>query len=168
MSEPSDEPRWLDDRERTAWLTLAAVTVKLPAALDARLQRDANLSTFEYVVMAMLSEEPTRTLRMSDLAAVTNGSLSRLSHVVKRLERQGFVRREPDPKDGRFTHAILTPGGWEKVVAAAPGHVAAVRELVLDALTPAQLREVQAVGDAVLARLDAEPTSTWVRPPGCS
>lgn len=152
---PPGEPRWLTGEEMRAWLSLAAVIVRLPAALDAQLQRDADLSHFEYVVLAHLSEAPGRTLRMSVLAGVANGSLSRLSHVVKRLERRGWVRRESCPGDGRYTNAILTDAGWAKVVASAPGHVHAVRELVIDALTPSQLRELTEAGERILARMDA-------------
>ena len=102
------DPRWLTSQERASWLSLAAMMIKLPCALDAQLQRDAGLSHFEYQVLAGLSEAPDRSLRMSDLAVLANGSLSRLSHVVNRLERRGWVRRAADPADGRFTLATLT------------------------------------------------------------
>src|SRR5262245_39974290 len=111
--------------------------IRLPAALDAQLLRDAGISHFEYQVLAGLSMEPERTLRMSDLAAFAEGSLSRLSQVVGRLERRGWIRRTPDPADGRYTLAILTDEGWHKVVATAPGHVDAVRQYVFDPLTTA-------------------------------
>ncbi len=81
----AEEPHWLDPTERAAWLALVGVLFRLPAALDAQMQRDAKLSHFEYLALAMLSETPGRTLRMSQLAVLTNGSLSRLSHVVARL-----------------------------------------------------------------------------------
>lgn len=150
-------PRWLDAEERAAWLSLAGVIVRLPAALDRQLQRDAGLSLFEYMTLAMLSEQPDRTLRMSDLAAATDASLSRLSHVAKRLERQGLLRRAPDPDNGRYTNAILTDAGMDLVVASAPGHVAAVRELVIDPLSPAQLGQLRAAGERILARVEAAP-----------
>ena len=88
-----DEPRWLADEEQQAWRPFAALLFRLPAALDAQLQRDAQLTHFEYMVLVSLSEAPDRALRMSDLAAMASGSLSRLSHVVSRLERRGWVRR---------------------------------------------------------------------------
>jgi DNA-binding MarR family transcriptional regulator len=112
--------------------------------LDAQLERDADLNFFEYTVMAMLSEQPTRTLGMSQLAAVTSASLSRLSNVVKRLERRGYLRRQTDPSDGRCTQAVLSDAGMAKVVETAPGHVAAARHFVIDAVTPAQLRQLRA------------------------
>jgi len=150
----SVEPRWLEPAEREAWLTLAALMFKLPAALDVQLQRDSGLSHFEYLVLAGLSEAPGRKLRMSDLAGFANGSLSRLSHVVTRLERRGWVCRRPSEEDGRITVAILTDKGFEKVVDAAPGHVAVVREFVVDALTPAQLRQLGEINQAILERVD--------------
>src|SRR5215813_11785009 len=106
-----EEPRWLDAHERETWLALASVLIRLPAALDAQLQRDAGISHFEYQVLAGLSMSPGRTLRMSVLAALAEGSLPRLSQVVARLEKRGWVRRAPDPADGRFTLAILTDDG---------------------------------------------------------
>ena len=112
----------------------------LPGVLDAQLRADSGLTHFEYFVLAMLSEAPERTLRMTSLAQRTNATLSRLSHVVDRLEGRGLVERFPCPEDGRATNARLTPLGWDLVVAAAPGHVATVRHSVVDPLTryPAQ------------------------------
>ena len=120
MNSPSGtdaEPPWLTDDERDAWIRLVGVFIKPPAALDAQLQRDAGVSHFEYMVLSRLSEAPSHTLRMSDLAVLANGSLSRLSHVVTRLERRGWVRREPCPGDGRFTNAVLTDHGCAMVEA---------------------------------------------------
>ncbi|HLH82894.1 MAG TPA: MarR family transcriptional regulator, partial [Trebonia sp.] len=105
---------WLSAEEQAAWRPFAALLFRLPAALDAQLQRDAGISHFEYMVLASLSEAPGRTLRMSELAAMASGSLSRLSHVVSRMERRGWVRREPCPGDGRFINAVLTADGWAK------------------------------------------------------
>src|SRR3954453_5718412 len=96
-----DETRWLEPAELQTWMTLAALMFKLPGALDVQLQRDSGLTHFEYLVLAGLSESPGRSRRMSDLAGFANGSLSRLSHVVKRLERRGFVVRRPAEDDGR-------------------------------------------------------------------
>jgi DNA-binding MarR family transcriptional regulator len=141
---------WLSAQEQAAWRPFIALTFRLPAALDAQLQRDAGISHFDYLVLSSLSEAPDRTLRMSDLAAMASGSLSRLSHVVSRMETRGWVRRQPCPGDGRYINASLTEAGWAKVVAAAPGHVAAVRKLLVDLLTPAQLRELGAISEQVI------------------
>jgi DNA-binding MarR family transcriptional regulator len=105
------------------------------------------------MVLSGLSEAPGRTLRMSDLAANASGSLSRLSHVVSRLEKRGWVRREPCPGDGRFVNAVLTDTGWDKIVATAPGHVEAVRRLVVDALSPEQLAALGCASGKILAAI---------------
>lgn len=147
---PADEaPRWLDEEERRAWLGLIAIMRRLEHALDTQL-REEGLTHFEYGVMAALSEAPQRELRMSALAAYAEGSLSRLSQVVARLERKGYIHRRPDPADGRYTLATLTDEGHQKMVSAAPGHVAEVRRLVFDPLTKAQVKQLTQVGQRIL------------------
>ena len=141
---------WLSAEEQAAWRPFVAVLFRMPAALDAQLQKEAGISHFEYMVLSSLSEAPGRTLRMSDLAALASGSLSRLSHVVSRLESRGWVRREACPGDGRFINAVLTDEGWAKVVATAPGHVAAVRKLLVDVLSPEELRALGSVSEHLL------------------
>lgn len=148
------QTKWLTQQELAAWVRLVAVLELLPGALDSQLRRDANLTHFEYYVLAMLSEAQDRTLRMTELAALTNATLPRLSHVVRRLEDRGLVDRFPCPEDGRATNARLTPKGWRTVQEAAPGHVRAVRRHVIDALTPDQLGQLIAITDALLQRLN--------------
>ncbi|MEO5665254.1 MAG: MarR family transcriptional regulator [Nocardioides sp.] len=148
--------RWLDDRERVAWVRFAAVMELLPGVLDSQLRRDAELTHFDYFVLAMLSEAPERTRRMTQLAAQTNATLPRLSHVVRRLEERGLIERFPCPQDARATNARLTDAGWDKVRATAPGHVATVREMVINALTDEQVDQLAEIGDAILAKLDPE------------
>ncbi|GID92071.1 MarR family winged helix-turn-helix transcriptional regulator [Amorphoplanes digitatis] len=152
----AQEPRWLDEDQNQTWMALAAMMMRLPAALDAQLQRDAGLSHFEYQVLAGLSMAPERTLRMSVLAGFAEGSLSRLSQVVARLEKRGLIRRTPDPADGRYTLAILTGTGWDKVVATAPGHVAEVQRLIFDALTKVQQRQLGEIGRRIVAKIDPD------------
>ena len=148
------EPRWLDAEESQTWRALASALVGLPAALDAQLRRDAGISHFEYQVLALLSEAPGRTLRMSALAMQAEGSLPRLSQVVARLEERGWVRRTPDPADGRYTLAILTDQGQAKVTEAAPGHVQEVRRLVFDPLTKTQSRQLREIGRRIIRAID--------------
>jgi DNA-binding MarR family transcriptional regulator len=150
------EPRWLTAEERATWLRFAALLQLLPAALDSQLNRDEQLTHFEYFCLAMLSEAPEHTLRMTDLATRTNATLPRLSRVISGLESAGLVDRVPCPGDRRATNAVLTEAGWAKIVQAAPGHVAAVREFVIDALTPAQLAQLGRVSERMLARLDPD------------
>lgn len=161
--DPAPPPRWLDPDERATWLSLSRVIMKLPSVLDAQLQREAALNYFEYIVLAVLAEQADQTLRMSQLAALTNASLSRLSHVAKRLEGRGYLTRRPDPDDGRYTRATVTPEGLQKVQASAPGHVAWVRALVFDVLTPDQQAQLRTALDTVLTRVD--PGSSWPTPP---
>ena len=85
--------KWLTAGELDAWLSLVRLFTWLPWSIDQQLQRDADLSMVEYQVLAMLSDNPRRTMRMSSLADVTNASLSRLSHLVTRLEARGLARR---------------------------------------------------------------------------
>lgn len=145
---------WLTSPQLRAWIRFVAVVELLPGVLDSQLQHDADLTHFEYFTLAMLSEAPDRTLRMTALAEHTNSTLSRLSHVVARLEKRGFVERTPCPEDRRATNAKLTDAGWQKVVASAPGHVRTVRENVIDLLTDEQVAQLDGISDALLKKLD--------------
>ncbi|MEV6492439.1 MarR family transcriptional regulator, partial [Actinoplanes sp. NPDC051633] len=140
-----DEPRWLTDEQQQMWRTFVAVLTRVPAALESQLQRDSGMTHMGYIVLVYLSEEPDRRLAMSKLAKRAVASLSRLSHVVARLEAQGWVRRERDPEDGRVQIAVLTDAGYDKVVEAAPGHAEAVQQLVFDRLTPTQMKQLAKV-----------------------
>ena len=150
----SGDPRWLDADEREVWLGLLRVVSRLPSVFDARLGRAAGLSLFEYTILAMLSEQADATLRMSRLAAVSNASPSKLSHAARHLEGRGLLRRVPDPDDGRCIRAVLTDDGRTLVEACAPAHVADVRELLLDPLSPDQLRALREATGRILARVD--------------
>lgn len=145
-----DDPRWLDRTEMTAWLRLIAVAERLPGVLDTQLRRASGLTHFEYQVLAMLSGAPDRTLRMTHLGLQTNATLPRLSHVVRRLEERGFVERAVASEDKRASNASLTQVGWDALAAAAPGHLATVRETVFDPLTA---KQVAALSDALAAIL---------------
>ncbi|NGO46603.1 MarR family winged helix-turn-helix transcriptional regulator [Streptomyces ureilyticus] len=150
---PVAETRWLNGDELAAWLANSAIMISLPAALDARMQREAQLTFFEYMVLSVLSEQPDRTMQMSALAARTAASLSRLSHVVGRLEKRELLARKRIPGSGRRTTATLTEAGYDVVVAAAPGHVAAVREYLIDDLGPQELAALRRIGAAVDAAI---------------
>ena len=142
-------------------MRLAAVVELLPGALESQLKRDSDLTHFEYWVLAMLSEAPARTLRMSVLASRTSATLPRLSHVVQRMEDRGYVERVACPSDRRATNALLTEAGWNKVVDAAPGHVENVREQVIDLLTREQLAELTVIAERILSQL-SPATAEWI------
>lgn len=150
------EPRWLNVKERAVWLRLFAMLSLLPAQLDSQLRRDERLTLFEYYVLAMLSEADDRRLLMSDLAQWTNSTPSRLSHVIEKMERNGYVKRSPHPGDGRSTIATITDVGYAKIVEAAPGHVNAVRESVFDALNDEEVEQFGAILGKVVERIDPE------------
>ena len=151
----TDTP-WLNDTQRLAWVRFAAVLELLPRALDAQLERDEQLTHYDYYCLAMLSEAPNRTLRMTVLASMTNATLPRLSRVMNRLEDTGYVRREPCPGDRRATNLVLTDDGWNKVVRAAPGHVRTVRKLAIDTLTDQQVEQLSTITARILTVLDPD------------
>jgi DNA-binding MarR family transcriptional regulator len=154
-SRPPAEPGpcWLAPEEQDTWQAVVGLLLLLPRVLDAQLQRDAGLSMFDYLVLSALSMAEDRTLRMSQLAQLANGSLSRLSNVASRLERHGWLRRYPDPDDGRYTNATLTEEGWDLVVLAAPGHVAAVRHYVTGPLTATQACTLRDAAERILCQV---------------
>ena len=148
--------RWLDDQQQRTWRAWLAVAELLPRALNAQLQRDAGMTHAAYVVLAMLSEAPDRSRRMSDLARRANQSQSRLSHTVARLEDRGWVRRVRSPEDGRGNLAVLTDAGWEVVRSVAPGHVEAVRSAFFDPMEPGEQSVLGAALQRIVDRLDPE------------
>lgn len=150
------EPKWLSAPELKAWLRTAAILELLPAALDAQLGRDEDLTHFEYFVLASLSEAPHRTLRITSLASLTNATLPRISRVLTGLEKKTLVERSTSEEDRRARNVTLTGAGWDKVVRAAPGHVETVRNLVFDQLTGEQVEQLSEIAAALLRKLDPE------------
>lgn len=148
----SDDTQWLTSAEKEAWTGLVSLVLLLPGRLEAPLQRAAGLTLFEYLTLSHVSETTERQLRMSELAYLANGSLSRLSNVVKRFEQRGWVFRFPDPEDGRYTIVALTDAGYEKVVAAAPAHLASVRRFVLDPLNATDERALARIAEKLRTR----------------
>ena len=150
------ETQWLTEEQQRTWRRLAAVVTLLPGTLDSQMQRDAELTLFGYWVLAMLSEAPGRALRMSELAARSNSSQSRLSHMTARLEERGWIRRERASDDRRGNVAVLTDAGYAKVVTTAPIHVERVRSLIFDALTADQVDQLDRICAVLLDRLDPD------------
>jgi DNA-binding MarR family transcriptional regulator len=146
----------LNHREWSAWLQLVSTFTLLPAALDSQLQREAGMTHFEFEVMVALSRQPNRSLQLKVLAVVANGSLSRLSHVISRLEGRGWVRRRRSGTTGRATHAELTDQGYRKLMATGPIHLREVRRLVFDVLTPEEVKVLKQVTSRINAGLLGE------------
>ncbi|MFC7403376.1 MarR family winged helix-turn-helix transcriptional regulator [Citricoccus sp. GCM10030269] len=149
------EARWLSIRERRAWLSLVATYMQLMPTLESDLQRDGPVSFFEYQVLAMLSEEDG-PLPMSELAARTNSSLSRLSHVARKLESRGWIRRSPSREDARVTMAGMTPEGMSELQRLAPHHVESVRRWFLDSLDDRDLADLARIGAKIITHLDPD------------
>jgi DNA-binding MarR family transcriptional regulator len=150
---PQPQARWLDDDERNAWLSWVFASRLLWEELERDLQREADLPFGYYEILVILSEQPGRTLRMSELADATQSSRSRLSHAIARLEEKGWVRRDRCGDDRRGALAVLTDEGFAALEAAAPIHVESVREHLFDQLTPEQQRELAEICDRLLEHL---------------
>ena len=146
------EPEWLTDQEQSTWHALVAMIRTVNEQLERQLQRDAQITHAGYQVLVALSEQDAP--RMSDLALRLAWSPSRLSQAMVWLEKSGWVRRIPCPADKRSNLAQLTAKGRQKLAEAAPGHVAAVRHLVIDALTAQQQRALVQISEAITARAD--------------
>jgi DNA-binding MarR family transcriptional regulator len=146
-------PRWLSTAEQQAWRAYIESSKVLFDALDRQLQRDAQMPHAYYEILVALSESDERAMRMSELADRTLSSRSRLSHAVARLEERGWVVREDCPTDRRGQIARLTDNGFKTLAEAAPGHVNAVRDYMIDVLTPQQLDELAAIGRAIIERV---------------
>lgn len=151
----TSSPRWLSDSEQRAWRAIQQFGAPLAAALNRQLMAESSLSSADYQVLVVLTEGAPEGLRAGQLGRATGWEKSRLSHHLKRMEARGLVRREECRTDGRGLLVVITPAGRQAIAEAAPGHVAAVRDLVIDALTPEQLQVLAAAGEAVGTRLTA-------------
>lgn len=153
------QTRWLNDDEQATWRSYLWTTQLIFEALDRQMQRDAGMPHAYYIILAMLSERPDRTMTMTELARLVRYSPSRLSHAVTRLEAEGWVRRTRHPSDRRTTMACLTDEGMAVVEAAAPGHVTEVRRILFDALTPEQVDALREITTSALTRLSPDETT---------
>lgn len=152
----------LSDAEMEIWSSVATLLERLPTALDAQLQRDNGITHFEHGILYALFTAPQHTLRLSVLADYANSTLSRLSRAVSRLEAKGWVVRQVDATDGRFTLGILTEDGVEAVLESTPRHHALIQQLIFDAVTPAQARQLGALSRKISSAIG--PESTWTPP----
>ena len=165
MTNPVDgDPHWLTDGQLRSWQAVVALTMTLPAALDAQLKRDTGLNVFDYHVLAGLADRPDGSMGMGELATLSQGSPSRLSHAVARMERAGWIERRSG--EARCVNAHLTSAGRQKLVDSAPGHVREVRRLVIDVLTADQLKILGEASRLVATR--ADPVMAAALAQGCS
>ena len=155
----ANETRWLNAQEQQVWAQLSTMILRLQPVLSAQLQREFGISQFEYLILVRLSEAPGSKMRMSVLATITGSSLPRLSQAVGRLEKRGWMSRQPDAEDSRYTLAVLNRAGLRQLKEAAPSHVEAVREFVFDRLTRAQAKQLGAICQRILDGLP--PDDSW-------
>lgn len=148
--------RGLDPHQLEAWVLLNAFFETTQPAIEAELKHDAGINLFEYTVLAMLSEEPDRTLPMSQLADISFGSISRLSHAVGRLEKRGWVAKQSGATGRRHNTVFLTDEGFAALRSAAGPHIATVRRLVIDPLTATELRTFTTVLRKLVGTADPE------------
>lgn len=128
------DPRWLDEREMAAWQGFVRASLLVARRLEQQLKEDAGLSHPQYEILVWLSAAPDGEIRMTELAERLIHSKSGLTYQVGQLEKRGLVRRRSCPTDVRGVLAVLTPEGRRALEEAAPGHVAAVRESLIDVL----------------------------------
>ncbi len=141
-------------QQSAAWVALVSTAELLPAALDAQLQRDADMTHYEFILLSTLQRRGQ--MRLSDLAVATNATLPRTSKVVRRLQQRGLVSRQESEEDRRSVLLRLTQQGRRQLVLATPDHFDTAHRLVFDRLTPEQ---IQALGDAlapIIAGLDPQ------------
>lgn len=148
-------PKWLDEREHRAWRNLQYLRGPLGAVLNRQLTQDSGMSTADYEVLAVLSDQDCGRLRVGELGLATGWEKSRLSHHITRMVARGLVARELCADDGRAAYVVLTDHGRAAIAEAAPAHLEAVRAYVIDALSPEQLDTLADIGAAVAARLAA-------------
>jgi DNA-binding MarR family transcriptional regulator len=144
---------WLDEREQTAWRGLLQLHAQLTAELARRLASESPLSYPDYEVLVVLTDRPDGRLRVFELAEALGWEKSRASHHLARMAERGLVKKIPCRTDRRGAFVTATARGRRHLQAAAPGHVAAVRELFVDRLTPAQLDAIAQAADNVLTPL---------------
>jgi DNA-binding MarR family transcriptional regulator len=147
------ETRWLDEREQRAWRSLMTMQDGLSEYLDRQLRTRCGLSNADYQVLAHLSEAPSGRLRSFELGRLLRWEKSRLSQHLGRMQTRGLVSRERSRTDQRGAVIGLTARGSDLIEAAAPQHVADVRDAIIDRLTATELRTLAAIGDKVRERL---------------
>ena len=147
------EVPWLSAQEEHLWRGWTQLNTELSASLQREMQADAGLSLSDYEVLVHLTDSPEGRVRVSELARLLQWERSRVSHHLTRMERRGLVERTECAEDGRGSFISVTPAGRNAIEQAAPGHVRAVRRLVFDDLSEAEVTELGTVFDRLLSRL---------------
>ena len=154
-----EEVRWLEEHQERAWRALQFMQMRLEGELARQLAVDSGMSYPDYVVLVALTDRPDGRMRLFELAGALGWEKSRLSHHIARMASRGLVAKEKCDADRRGAFVVVTKEGRKEIEAAAPGHVAAVRCLFVDPLTPSQLAAIADAAETVLAALD-DPAPT--------
>jgi DNA-binding MarR family transcriptional regulator len=150
------EVRWLDEHEQRAWRALQFMQLRLSGRLAADVAATSELSYADYLVLVALSDRPDGRARLFELAEALGWEKSRLSHQVARMTGRGLVKKERCDGDRRGAFVVVAESGRKAIEAAAPHHVAMVRRLFIDPLTPGELDAITSAAEKVLAVLDAD------------
>lgn len=161
-----DDP-WLSDQQQRVWRAFLRMSGQLNDCVERDMQQTGEMPHAYYLILAMLSESPGRSLRMNQLAEAVRASQSRVSHAVSRLEEDGWVRRIPAPGDRRGQVAELTGPGFDRLRELAPGHAEVVRSIMFDPLTPEQLENFEDICTTILKAM-AERGVSSEYPPAAS
>jgi DNA-binding MarR family transcriptional regulator len=149
-----DGSTWLDDREQRAWRSLLALHADLVQYVERQLRARDGLSRADYEVLVLLSEAPPAGLRAFEIGEALRWDKSRLSQHLTRMQGRGLVHRERCPTDQRGNVVVMTPQGRAAIEAAAGAHVADVRAVLLDHVTPAQLDVICELAEVVRTRVE--------------
>ena len=158
------EDPWLSDEQQSVWRAFLRVSGQLNECVERDMQQVGGMPHAYYLILAMLSEAPDRSLRMNQLAEVVRASQSRVSHAVARLEESGWVRRVPAPGDRRGQIATLTDAGFDRLVEVAPGHAHTVRSIMFDPLSHEQLTQFRDICQTILASMETSAKKAFDRP----
>lgn len=148
--------RWLSDREERTWRALQFMQMRLEGELAGQLAADSGLSYPDYLVLVALTDREGGRMRLFELAATLGWEKSRASHHVGRMVERGLLKKEKCDADRRGAYVVVTARGRREIEAAAPGHVAAVRRLFVDQLTPEQIEVIGDAAEKILAAIDGD------------
>lgn len=147
---------WLTDEQQRIWRNWLRLNRELSATLAREIATTSDLSMADFGVLVQLTDVADGRVRISELADNLGWERSRLSHQLKRMQTRGLVERFECVEDGRGSFVGITAAGREAIEEAAPGHVASVRRLVVDHLSPDEFADFGRLVDRLLVSLDAE------------
>ncbi|HEX3829608.1 MAG TPA: helix-turn-helix domain-containing protein [Sporichthyaceae bacterium] len=153
------EPRWLNETEQRAWRGLLTMHTQLTTYLAREMAAESDMSMADFAVLVALTDNLGGRVRAYALAESLGWEKSRLSHQLARMAGRGLIERADCSEDARGQVVCVTPAGRAAIEAAAPAHVENVRRVLIDVLTPAQIKALTGISETVLAALDRERTA---------